>query len=114
MATSGVTQKKRDEVEREVPWRARFDKALKDRGISRRDASERANFNSEYVGKMLRGDINPTVDRILILCSVCEIPVETIFSTGFASEAARDVIDAASRLTEEEAKIAHKLLRSLK
>ena len=96
----------------EDAWRERLKQAIDDRRFSYKSLSLEAGFSSEYVSKMLKGRINPTVDKILMICRIANIDPVFLFSSTTSNIDMREVVDAVSSLSEREASLVSRLLQS--
>lgn len=92
-------------------WRAKMSQAINDRGHDLEILSEECGFNREYIRKMLRGNINPTLSRILLICKTIAINPAWIFSDG-DEDLASSVIEETRTLAERDAQLVNRLISS--
>lgn len=92
-------------------WRVRLRQALDDRGLDYDEVSTAADCNPEYVSKMLAGRFNPTVARLMKICEAGNIDMAYLFSEEPNSED-RDVIERTADLSEQDAKLVGRLIKS--
>jgi transcriptional regulator with XRE-family HTH domain len=71
-----IDQTKADEIKREILARLRG--ALKQRGISLVEASERAELGEHYVSRISRGTSNPTIGSLIQVCMANHIDLYEI------------------------------------
>lgn len=93
-------------------WRRKLKQAIDDRGIAYNALSEEAGYNTQYVSKMLKGRINPTVDKILRICEVAGIEASFLFVNDDASQQTQEIVNDAAGMTEESASLVARLIES--
>ena len=93
------------------PWRTRLRQALDDRGLDFDEVSEAAGCNREYVSKMLAGRFNPTVARLMKICEAGGIDMAYLFAEE-PTDGDRSVIEKASELSEPDAELVNRLIKS--
>ena len=48
--------------------------------ISRQDLADRVDVNHQTIGALERGEHNPSLDLVMAICEVFELPIEAVFS----------------------------------
>lgn len=108
----GAVEKKQPARNGEVElWRKRLRQALEVRGLDFDEVSEDADCNREYVSKMLAGRFNPTVARLMRICDAGNIDMAYLFSDE-PSDEERNVLDKATNLSEGDAELVNRLIKS--
>lgn len=93
-------------------WRRRLELAIEDRRLVPSQVSEQAGFHRQYLSKVVRGELNPTVERLERICEAVGIRISYLFVEAEASTG--DPVEKLKNLPEEEAQRLVRLLASSK
>lgn len=91
-------------------WRARLASEIEARGLTLREVSLKAECTPDYLSKLFKGRVNPSVDRLVRLCDAIGVPPADIFSAkkGFSG-----ILSKMGNLTPAEAEILKILLAKM-
>ena len=93
-------------------WRRNLRQSLRARNVTLGEASEAAGKNPEYLGRVLSGKINPTMDTILTICIIHEIAFSELFSGVNEPDAGENSFLRDTDLSEESTRIARQIIRT--
>ena len=92
-------------------WRVRLAQALKDRGLKAAKVSQDVGYSRQYVQKVIDGDLNPTVDRLQVICDKAGIKFTFLFEET-NENVSKSVVDELADLSEDHAQKILRLLAS--
>ncbi|AHD01169.1 helix-turn-helix domain-containing protein [Leisingera methylohalidivorans] len=92
-------------------WRKRLRQALDDRNLDYDKVSLESDSGAEYVSRVLSGRFNPTVGKLMKICEVANIDMAWLFSDDPSSES-RSVVEKAADLSENDAELVSRLIKS--
>ena len=94
-------------------WRVKLRQSLDDRGLEYAEVSRKAGYNEEFLSKVFRGRLNPTIERISNICTIAGIRMAYLFADELTPEIDRS-IELAQSISKEEAELVDRLLKSSK
>lgn len=92
--------------------RGRLRAALSERGISLADASERAGLNRQYVSKLLRVKLSPTLDSVLRICLANGLePIDVLLDPSVCQRVREAEVSGSTPPAESEEEVMMRALR---